>query len=377
MFKFELLQNSRDTKGRLGVITTSHNSFETPVFMPVGTQGSVKTLSPDEIEEIGASIILGNAYHLFIRPGHELIRDLGGLHKFMNWKGSILTDSGGFQIFSLSDLRLKFDENGVEFQSHIDGGIKHFLTPELSIEVQEALGSDIMMVLDECTPYPATEEQAKKSMELSLKWAARSLNARKSDNALFGIVQGGTYKHLREEYIDRLLETSKRFTDFNGYSIGGLSVGEPTDLMYEMTAICTEKLPADKPRYLMGVGTPENILESIDLGIDMFDCVMPTRNARHGKLFTKQGDINITNAKFIRDMNPIEEDCGCFTCKNFTKAYLKHLFQAGEILALRLASIHNLQFYIDLIEGAKLALKNDNYPEFKRDFISKRKGRKC
>lgn len=364
MFSFELIKGEKNGP-RLGKIRTAHGEFETPVFMPVGTQGSVKSLTPDELDRIGAKIILGNAYHLFIRPGHELIKELGGLHKFMNWNGSILTDSGGFQVFSLSDLRLKFTEDGVEFQSHIDGGVRHFLTPELSIEIQEALGSDIMMVLDECTKFPVSEDEARRSMELSLRWAKRCLDARNSPNALFGIVQGGVYPKLRREYIEGLKGMATN-SCFDGFSIGGLSVGEPAEQMYEMIDVCCDALPVDKPRYLMGVGTPQNILEAIGRGVDMFDCVLPTRNARHGKLFTRSGDINIYNAQFIKDPAPIDERCGCYACQRFSRAYLRHLFSAGELLALRLATIHNLQFYFDLIQGAKRAISEGRFGEYKK-----------
>jgi len=353
-----------------------------PMRPPVGTQATVKAMMSEEMENLGAQIILSNTYHLYLRPGHEIIKELGGLHRFMNWKRPLLTDSGGYQIFSLADLRTKFTDEGVTFQSHLDGGKKHFLSPEIAIEIQEALGSDIMMVLDECTPYPADAKKARDSMELSLRWAKRSLDARKSENALFGIVQGGMHKNLREEYIDRLLEIpNSKFrtsgSDFDGFSIGGLSVGEPIPIMYEMAEICTERLPKEKPRYLMGVGTPEDLLECIDRGIDMFDCVMPTRHARNGYLFTANGDINIYNAKFAKDSKPIDESCECHTCKNYSRAYLRHLMQAKEILASRLSTLHNLHFYLDLIRHAALALGEDRYPEFKNNFLRERKENVC
>ena len=391
MFSFTLKQNSKDTKGRLGEFTTSHGTVKTPVFMPVGTQGTVKAMTPEELISQGTQIILGNTYHLFLRPGHERVKKLGGLHKFMHWDRPILTDSGGYQIFSLADLRRKFTKDGVEFQSHLDGGARHFLTPKLAIEIQEALGSDIMMVLDECTPYPADESAARTSMELSLDWAERCLNTRTSQNALFGIVQGGMYPHLRREYIERCAlhvvryasETSKndlrvtrhaqRSTGFDGFAIGGLSVGEPIPLMYEMTQVCTELLPENKPRYLMGVGTPEDIVECIDRGVDMFDCVMPTRHARNGYLFTSEGDLNIENARFADDPEPIDNRCKCYACQNYSRAYLRHLHLAREILASRLATIHNLQFYFDLIDRSTNALGENNFPQFKKDFLSKRK----
>ncbi len=378
MFSFSLKKTSAGTRGRIGRIETAHGPIDTPVFMPVGTQATVKAMTPEELVELGAQIILGNTYHLYLRPGHELIKKLGGLHRFMHWEKPILTDSGGYQIFSLADLRRKFTEEGATFQSHIDGGDRHFLSPEIAIEIQEALGSDIMMVLDECTPHPADEATARTSMELSLRWAARCLAARTSDNALFGIVQGGIHPHLRQEYIRRLMDFrvtghGSRVTDFEGFSIGGLSVGEPIPLMYEMTEVCTEVLPQDKPRYLMGVGTPEDLVECIDRGVDMFDCVMPTRHARNGKLFTARGDINIENARFADDARPIDEDCSCPTCRHYSRAYLRHLHRANEILASRLGTLHNLHFYVDLIRRAALALKEDRYPKFKRNFLSRRK----
>jgi len=372
MFRFDLEKSSRNTKGRIGRIETPHGEVNTPVFMPVGTQGTVKAMTPEELKSIGAKIVLGNTYHLYLRPGHELIEQLGGLHRFMNWDRPILTDSGGYQIFSLADLRRRFTEDGVEFQSHIDGGKRHQLTPELAIEIQEALGSDIMMVLDECTPYPAGEDAARLSMELSLRWAARCLAARRSDNALFGIVQGGMYPSLRREYIERLssLEYASRF---DGIAIGGLSVGEPIPLMYEMVEASEQYLPVDRPRYLMGVGTPEDLVECIDRGVDMFDCVMPTRHGRNGGIFTSEGDLNIENARFAADPDPLDPNCGCYACRNYSRAYVNHLFRAKEILAARLATLHNLQFYLDLIDRASLALREDRYPEFKRNFLESRK----
>jgi queuine tRNA-ribosyltransferase len=372
MFSFEIGHKGRGTRGRTGKIVTAHGTIDTPAFMPVGTQGTVKGITPEELSKLGAQIVLANTYHLFLRPGHKRIHELGGLHRFMHWDGPILTDSGGYQIFSLADLRRRFTDEGVEFQSHINGGQHHFLTPELAIEIQEALGSDIMMVLDECTPYPADEPVARKSMELSLKWAARCLAARRSKNALFGIVQGGMHPGLRREYIDRI-----QAHDFDGLGIGGLSVGEPTDLMYEMVSVCTELLAEDRPRYLMGVGTPENIIECIDLGIDLFDCVMPTRHGRHGSLFTSMGDINIDNSRFADDQGPIDEGCQCYTCQNYSRAYLHHLVLAREMLGPRLGTLHNLHFYLDLISRASLALREDRYSEFKENFLSRRKESVC
>ena len=372
MFTFEAKLKSKGTRGRIGKIVTAHGTIDTPAFIPVGTQGTVKGITPEELSDLGAQIVLANTYHLFLRPGHARIKELGGLHRFMHWDGPILTDSGGYQIFSLADLRRKFTEEGVEFQSHINGGQHHILTPDLAIEIQEALGSDIMMVLDECTPYPADESAARKSMELSLQWAKRCLAARRSENALFGIIQGGMHAHLRSEYIGKLKEHK-----FDGLAIGGLSVGEPTPLMYEMVGICTGLITEDKPRYLMGVGTPENIVECIDLGIDLFDCVMPTRHGRHGSLFTSKGDINIDNSRFADDPRPIDEDCKCYTCQNYSLAYLHHLVLAKEMLGPRLGTLHNLHFYLDLISRASLALKEDRYSEFKENFLRPRKESIC
>ena len=373
MFSFTLDKESRGTRGRIGSFTTPHGTVRTPVFMPVGTQGTVKATTPEELVAAGAQILLANTYHLYLRPGHERVKRLGGLHRFMHWDRPILTDSGGYQIFSLADLRRKFTEEGVVFQSHLDGGERHLLTPELAIAIQEALGSDIMMVLDECTSWPATEAAARQSMELSLRWAERCLAARASGNALFGIVQGGMHPELRREYIGRMLDIGSRGHGFDGYAIGGLSVGEPIPLMYEMAETCTERLPKDKPRYLMGVGTPEDLVEGIDRGIDMFDCVMPTRHARNGALFTRRGDLNIENARFADDPNPIDPECPCYCCRHFSRAYLRHLFLAREILAARLATLHNLQVYFDLIDRALHALNEDRYPEFKRNFLATRK----
>lgn len=379
MFSFETKKTGKDTRGRTGIIKTARGTIETPVFMPVGTQGTVKAMLPEEIKALGAQIVLSNTYHLYLRPGHEKIKKLGGLHKFMNWDRAILTDSGGYQVFSLADLRSKINDDGVEFQSHIDGGDRHFLTPELAIEIQEALGSDIMMVLDDCIPYPADEKQAKTAMERSLAWAARCLGARTSENALFGIVQGGMYPELRREYIeslrnfDTIHDSRSTIHSFDGYAIGGLSVGEPILLMYEMVEICTAVLPQDKPRYLMGVGTPEDLVECIDRGVDMFDCVLPTRNARNGYLFTTKGDLNIRNAEFADDERPVDEACECETCKKYSRAYLRHLAQAREILSSRLNTLHNLHFYFNLLERARHSLTIGNFVDFKREFIQRRK----
>ena len=362
-----MIKNCVDTAGRLGKITTSHGEISTPVFMPVGTQATVKTLSPADLEDIGAEIILSNTYHLFLRPGHELIRDFGGLHGFMNWKRPILTDSGGFQVFSLAELR-KISEEGVTFQSHIDGGAKHFITPEYAIEIQEALGADIIMIFDECTPYPATRDYAQESLLRTLRWAKRCREAKKeTGQALFGIVQGGVYPELRKQSAEALIDIG-----FDGYAVGGLSVGETKPMMYEMIEASVPHLPADHPRYLMGVGTPEDLVEGVDRGIDMFDCVMPTRNARNGTYFTSFGKLVIRNSRYERDKAPIDPECGCYTCRNFSRAYLRHLFNANEVLALSLGTIHNLFFYLNLMKQIRHSLEQGRFREFKKEFLVKR-----
>lgn len=359
-----------DNNARAGVIETDHSKIETPVFMPVGTQGAVKAIEHRELLEIDTKIILGNTYHLYLRPGVELIHRFGGLHKFIGWNQSILTDSGGYQIFSLADLN-KISKDGVYFQSHIDGS-KHFFTPETVIDIQRYLGSDIMMVLDECVPYPASYEYASKSQELTTDWAIRCKNQFKKTStlyshtqAIFGIVQGSVYPDLRRKSVNELIEV-----DFDGYAIGGLSVGEPKDLMYEMTKICTEILPFEKPRYLMGVGTPEDILEGIESGVDMFDCVMPTRNGRNAMFFTRKGTLSIRNSIFKDDETSIDSNCECYTCKNFSRAYIRHLFMVKEILALQLATIHNLAFYHWLTREARKAILNKNFQEWKRSLLN-------
>lgn len=372
-FQFELLRKSTNSRARLGKIRTARGEISTPVYMPVGTQATVKAIRPDQLEgELNAPIILGNTYHLYMRPGHERIRRLGGLHHFMKWPRPILTDSGGYQVFSLAKLR-KLKPDGVEFQSHLDGS-RHFLTPELAVEIQETLGSDIMMVLDECLAYPATEEEARKSMNLTLDWAGKCLKARKSDNALFAIVQGGMYKNLRGECTERLLEIGEGASGrgFEGYAIGGLSVGEPMELAYEMGEHCAERLPENKPRYMMGVGLPEDMVECIDRGIDMFDCVIPTRNARNGMLFTHDGFIYLRNAAYTEDEGPVDPLCTCYTCKNFSRAYLRHLSMAREILSAILNSIHNLHYYLNLLSDIRLAIAEDRFSDFKRQFFARR-----
>ncbi len=336
---FELLHTDIQSKARLGILKLNHSEIETPVFMPVGTQASVKTMTPDELEDIGFKIILSNTYHLYLRPGVEIIEGQKGLHSFMRWNKSILTDSGGFQIFSLSELR-KLNEEGVNFSSHIDGS-KHFISPEKAINLQQRYGSDIAMVLDVCTKYPSAEKEAAEAKRITTLWAKRCKAAHNHPyQKLFGIVQGNVYKELRKASTEELMEL-----DFPGYAVGGLSVGEPAAIRNEVLDYSVEWLPKNKPRYLMGVGAPIDILNGVLNGIDMFDCVLPTRNARNGQLLTERGPLNIKNTEFKSDSMPISEDCGCYTCKNFSRAYLRHLFKAGELLVLRLNSIHNLFFY--------------------------------
>ncbi len=367
MFKFTLLKKDPASSARLGKFTTQHGDVATPVFMPVGTQATVKTLSPDDLVRLGAEIILSNTYHLFLRPGHELIRDFGGIQKFMAWNKPVLTDSGGFQVFSLAELR-KITEEGVTFQSHLDGGAKHFITPEYAVEIQEALGADIIMNFDECTPYPATRDYAHESLERTLRWAKRCRIAKKdTGQALFGIVQGGMYPDLRKRSAEALVDIG-----FDGYALGGLSVGETKPVMYEMIEASVPALPEDRPRYLMGVGTPEDLVEGVDRGIDMFDCVMPTRNARNGTFFTSFGKVVIRNAQYERDAQPIDPACGCYTCANFSRAYLRHLFNANEVSALRLGTIHNLFFYLDLMRKVRTSIEEGRFSEFKKDFLTKR-----
>jgi queuine tRNA-ribosyltransferase len=367
VFKFSLLKKDPASFARLGKLITPHGEVNTPVFMPVGTQATVKTLSPSDLVDLGAEIILSNTYHLFLRPGQELIREFGGIQKFMGWNRPVLTDSGGFQVFSLAELR-KITEEGVTFQSHIDGGAKHFITPEYAVEIQEKLGADIIMAFDECIPYPATRDYAQESLERTLRWAKRCSGAKKdTGQALFGIVQGGMYPDLRKHSSETLVDIG-----FDGYAIGGLSVGETKPVMYEMIEASVPLLPEDRPRYLMGVGTPEDLVEGVDRGIDMFDCVMPTRNARNGTFFTSFGKVVIRNAQYERDGQPIDPACGCYTCRNFTRAYLRHLFNAGEVLALRLGTIHNLFFYLDLMRNVRANIQKGKFGEFKKGFLAKR-----
>jgi queuine tRNA-ribosyltransferase len=364
-FQFDLIKQDSKTSARLGKMITPHGMVHTPAFMPVGTQGTVKSMLPEEIKNCGAEIILGNTYHLYLRPGHETIKKLGGLHRFMNWPDPILTDSGGFQVYSLGALR-KITPDGVMFRSHIDGS-KHFLSPQKAIEIQEALGSDIMMCLDECTPYPATLSQTKESLTLTVKWAQLCRTAKSSvDQALFGIIQGGTYLDLRKQAVEQTAVLG-----FNGYALGGVSVGEPKEIMYEITDSITPLLPADKPRYLMGVGTPQDIVFGVSCGIDMFDCVIPTRCARHGLLFTNSEKIVIKNSRWRECNDPLDETCDCYTCKNYSRAYLRHLYVAGEILAMVLNTIHNVRYYMRLLEQIRAALKEGRFLEFKNDFLNK------
>ena len=362
---YELVKKDERTGARAGIIHTPHGSFPTPIFMPVGTQASVKGVSPDELRDLGAGIILSNTYHLFLRPGMDLIREAGGLHKFMHWDRAILTDSGGFQVFSLGDLR-KITEEGVTFRSHIDGS-KKFLSPEVSMEVQMALGSDIVMAFDECVPYPADYNYAKQSTERTIRWLQRCKDAMTAPNqGLFGIVQGGMYKDLRE-WSAR--ETTAM--DLPGYAVGGLSVGEPKELMYEMLEYSTSLLPQDKPRYLMGVGTPDCLVEGVQRGIDMFDCVYPTRVARNGMAMTWTGRLVMKNAQFTHDHTVLEEGCGCYACRNgYTRAYIRHLVRAGEIFGLRLLSLHNLYFLQEFMRRMRQAILDDRFTEFRSDFFN-------
>ena len=363
---FDLLKECPETRARRGTIHTRRGAIETPAFMPVGTQGTVKGMMPEQLKEIGSQIILGNTYHLYLRPGHERMARLGGLHKFMNWDRPILTDSGGFQVFSLGDLR-KIDEDGVRFQSHLDGS-KHILTPELSIAIQEALGSDIMMVFDECIPHPSTWEYISASTARSTRWAARCKAARTDESAaLFGIVQGGMEEDLRQKSVEGLLEIG-----FDGYALGGLSVGEPAEVMYQVMDWSLPLLPQNNPRYVMGVGTPENLVEAVSRGADMFDCVMPTRNARNGVLFTSFGKISIKQARFIEDELPIDPECSCYVCRNYSRAYLRHLYQSNEILSSVLNTTHNLYYYLHLMQRIRDAIAAGRYRAFREEFYRKR-----
>lgn len=358
---FEVIKVDAKTKARAGILHTPHGDIETPVFMPVGTQGTIKAVKPDAVKDMGAGIILGNTYHLYLRPGHKLVEDAGGLHKFMNWDRAILTDSGGFQVFSLGKLR-KISEEGVRFRSHIDGS-EHFISPEKSMEIQNSLGSDIIMAFDECVSYPADKKYVQESVGLTTRWLKRCKEYHKNTEkqSLFGIMQGGCYKDLRYESAMQIVDL-----DLPGYAIGGLSVGEPKEVMLEVLDYCVDFLPANKPRYLMGVGTPDYLLESAERGVDMCDCVIPTRLARHGMAMTSQGKLNIKNAKFEKDFTPLDPNCTCPTCKNYTRSYLRHLYKANEILSATLISEHNIFFLLNLMREAREAILNDEFLDFKR-----------
>ncbi|WP_042459112.1 tRNA guanosine(34) transglycosylase Tgt [Neobacillus dielmonensis] len=362
--RYELIKTCKQTGARLGKVHTPHGSFDTPAFMPVGTLATVKTMAPEELKEMGAGIILSNTYHLWLRPGHDIIKEAGGLHKFMNWDRAILTDSGGFQVFSLSEFR-KIEEEGVHFRNHLSGE-KLFLSPEKAMEIQNALGSDIMMAFDECPPYPATFDYMKKSVERTSRWAERCLKAhqRPNDQGLFGIVQGGEYEELRKQSAQDLVSL-----DFPGYAVGGLSVGEPKDVMNRMLEYTTPLLPTNKPRYLMGVGSPDSLIDGAIRGIDMFDCVLPTRIARNGTLMTSQGRLVVKNAKYARDFGPLDPECDCYTCRNYSRAYIRHLIHTNETFGIRLTSYHNLYFLLRLMEKVRQAIREDRLGDFREEFF--------
>jgi len=363
---YEHIKTCRQSGARLGIVHTPHGRIETPAFMPVGTQATVKTMSPEELKTMDAHIILSNTYHLFLRPGHELIKRAGGLHRFMNWDRPILTDSGGFQVFSLSEMR-KITEEGVEFRSHLNGD-KLFLSPEKAMEIQNALGSDIMMAFDECPPYPAEYDYVKRSLERTTRWAERCLkaHARPGDQGLFAIVQGGMYEDLRKQSARELTSM-----DFPGYAIGGLSVGEPKDLMYGMLEETVPLLPADKPRYLMGVGSPDALIEGAIRGVDMFDCVLPTRIARNGTTMTSEGRLVIRNARYADDLGPLDPACSCYTCSNYSRAYIRHLLKADETFGIRLTTYHNLHFLLELMRGVRQAIREDRLLDYRDEFFTR------
>jgi queuine tRNA-ribosyltransferase len=368
--EFTVMKESTNSRARLGRLKTTHGVVETPVFMPVGTQATVKTMTPQELEGLQVEIILSNTYHLYLRPGSDVVAEAGGLHQFMNWRHPILTDSGGFQVFSLGPLRT-ISEEGVQFRSHLDGS-KHFISPEKSMEIQMDLGADIIMAFDECAPYPADRSYVQKSKDLTTRWAKRCQAAHtREDQALFGIVQGGVYQDLRRESALELLEL-----DFPGYGIGGLSVGEPKELMYEVLDDLIPVMPREKPRYLMGVGSPDCLVEGVLRGVDMFDCVWPTRLARHGMVITRRGNLPIRNLPYARDFTPIEEGCGCYTCQNFSRAYIRHLIKANEVLGIRLTTIHNIFFLTRLMKEIRQAIAADSLPEFAREFLGAFQGEK-
>lgn len=363
---YKLLHKDKKTGARRGVIHTPHGDIQTPVFMPVGTQATVKSMTPEELkEEVGAQIILSNTYHLYLRPGSKLVKEAGGLHNFMKWDRPILTDSGGFQVFSLGDLRT-ISEEGVEFKSHLDGS-RHFFSPESVMETEEDLGADIIMAFDECVEYPATYEYTKQSMERTTRWAVRCKQAHTTENqALFGIIQGGFYKDLRKKSIDDLISL-----DLPGYAIGGISVGEPKEKFLEMLYYTAPLMPEEKPRYLMGVGTPDYLIEATLAGIDMCDCVLPTRIARNGTAMTWNGKVVVRNATYERDFTPLDPECDCYTCRNYTRAYIRHLVKTGEILGIRLLSTHNLYFLTKLMERVRIEIENDNLLDFRNEFYKK------
>ena len=364
-FYLEIKHICKQTGARYGILHTPHGDVEVPMFMPVGTLATVKALSPEEVKQCGAGVILANTYHLSLRPGADVVKAAGGVQKFMNYNGPMLTDPGGFQVFSLADNR-KITEEGVTFKNHLNGA-KCFYSPESVIELEEKIGADIIMSFDECPPWPVTHHYMEESVERTLRWAKRGKEAQtRDDQALFGIVQGGEFKDLRKHCAEELVKM-----DFDGYSIGGTSIGEPKDVMFEMVSYSVPYLPEDKPRYLMGVGSIDYILEGIAMGVDMFDCVLPTRIARHGALMTSKGRVNIRDAKYEYDFSPLDEDCDCYTCKNYTKAYLRHLYKCDETLGKRLLSIHNIRFLIHMMEEARTAIKEDRFGDFKDEFIKK------
>ncbi len=361
---YELLHICKQSGARRGVIHTPHGDIQTPIFMPVGTQATVKSMTPDELKEmVQAQIILANTYHLFLRPGHELVKEAGGLHKFMNWDRPILTDSGGFQVFSLADLR-KISEDGVEFKSHLDGS-RQFISPEKDMEIQEALGADIIMAFDECCPYPSTYEYTKNSMERTTRWAKRCKDAHKTidKQALFGIIKGGFYKDLRDKSLEDLVKL-----DLPGYAIGGIAIGEPKEKYLDILYHTAPKMPENKPRYMMGVGSPDYLIEAAIAGIDMCDCVLPTRIARHGTAMTSHGKLVVRNASFEKDFSPLDQECDCYTCKNYTRAYIRHLINTKEILGIRLLSIHNLRFLTKLMERVRIEIEKDSLLDFRDEF---------
>jgi len=364
--KFTVSSCDSSSAARVGEITTPHGVIPTPIFMPVGTQATVKAMTPAELTAVGTRIILGNTYHLYLRPGHELVKKLGGLHDFMQWQGPILTDSGGFQVFSLGELR-KITEEGVKFQSHIDGS-RHFISPEKSIEIQEALGADIIMCFDECPPSPGDFTYVERSLEMTTRWARRCREVKsRHDQALFGIIQGGIFPELRKRSMEQLLEIG-----FDGYALGGVSVGEEKSRMLDVMQFSAPFFPEDKPRYVMGIGTPEDLIEGIHAGYDMFDCVMPTRNARNGMLFTSFGRVNIKRGEYLDDPGPLDPECSCYVCRTFSRAYLRHLFRCGEILSSVLNTHHNLHYYLNLMASARKAIAAGCFAAFRKEFYTKR-----